>query len=106
MANESFDWDLTSLFKSEDERLEAVKSFEKYIKEIKSFQGKLNNLEDVKKYYDAKVEALKLHIKIYAYAMFKYHQNMGDSENSKLYKDAVSLEQNILKMLLMQFQNL
>ena len=91
MANESFDWDLTSLFKSEDERLEAVKSFEKYIKEIKSFQGKLNNLEDVKKYYDAKVEALKLHIKIYAYAMFKYHQNMGDSENSKLYKDAVSL---------------
>lgn len=91
MANESFDWDLTSLFKSEDERLEAVKSFEKYIKEIKSFQGKLNNLEDVKKYYDTKVEALKLHIKIYAYAMFKYHQNMGDSENSKLYKDAVSL---------------
>ena len=91
MANESFDWDLTSLFKSEDERLEAVKSFEKYIKEIKSFQGKLNNLENVKKYYDTKVEALKLHIKIYAYAMFKYHQNMGDSENSKLYKDAVSL---------------
>ena len=91
MANESFDWDLTSLFKSEDERLEAVKSFEKYIKEIKSFQGKLNNLENVKKYYDTKVEALKLHIKIYAYAMFKYHQNMVDSENSKLYKDAVSL---------------
>ena len=91
MADESFDWDLTSLFKSEKERLEAVKKFEEYIKEIKSFQGKLNSLENIKKFYETKSEALKLHVKIYDYAMFKYHHNMGDSENSKLYKDAVSL---------------
>ena len=91
MADESFDWDLTSLFKSEKERLEAVKKFEEYIKEIKSSQGKLNSLENIKKFYETKSEALKLHVKIYAYAMFKYHHNMGDSENSKLYKDAVSL---------------
>ncbi len=91
MTNESFDWDLTSIFKNEEERLEAIKAFEKYIKEIKNFQGKLNNLESIKKYYEIKIQACKLHIKIYAYAMFKYHQNMGDNENSKLYKDAVSL---------------
>lgn len=90
-TKENFDWDLDCLFKNENERIEAVKKFEEYIKEIKGFQGKLNNLENIKKYYDLEVEASKLHVKIYAYAMFKFHQNMGDSENSKLYKDAVSL---------------
>ena len=88
---EDFDWDLTSLFKNEDERLDSIKKFNEYIVQIKEFQGKLNNLSNVKKYYDIKVEACKLHIKIYAYAMLKYHQNMGDNDNSKLYKDAVSL---------------
>ena len=90
-SKEEFEWDLSCLFASEEERCNAVQKFNKYIEEIKSFQGKLNNLSDVKKYYEVKVEACKLHIKIYAYAMFKYHQNMADSENSKLYKDAVSL---------------
>ena len=90
-TKEEFDWDLSGLFQSEEERLDAVRKFEKYIEEIKGFQGKLNNLENVKKYYETKVEACKLHIKIYAYAMFKFHQNMKDSKNSKLYKDAVSL---------------
>ena len=90
-TKEKYDWDLSCLFKNEDERIGTIKKFEKYIDEIKSFQGKLNNLENIKKYYDVKVEACKLHIKIYAYAMFKFHQNMGDSDNSKLYKDAVSL---------------
>jgi len=90
-SKEEFDWDLTCIFKDENERLDAIKQFEKYIDEIKCFQGKLNNLENIKKYYDTKVKACELHIKIYAIAMFKYHQNMGDSRNSILYKDAVSL---------------
>ena len=93
-TKEEFDWDLTSLFANEKERCDAVNRFNQYIKELKSFQGKLNALENVKKYYETKVEACQLHIKIYAYAMFKYHQNMGDQENSKLYKDAVSLGVN------------
>ena len=83
-SEKNCDWDFTSIFKNEDERIEAISSFNEYIKEIKDFQGKLNNLETVKEYYDIKVKACKLHIKIYAYAMFKYHQNMGNSENSKL----------------------
>ena len=90
-TKEEYDWDLTSIFKNEEERLKAIKDFEKYIEEIKSFQGKLNCLENVKKYYEVKVKACKLHIKIYAMAMFKFHQNMGDNENSVAYKDAVSL---------------
>ena len=90
-TNEEFDWDLTSLFADEKERFDAIEAFNQYIQDLKNFQGKLNALENVKKYYETKVEACKLHIKIYAYAMFKYHQNMGDQENSKLYKDAVSL---------------
>lgn len=90
-SNEKYDWDLSSIFKNEDERKDSITKFEEYVKEIQNFQGKLNNLENIKKYYDLKVEIYKLHIKIYAYAMFKYHQNMADSENSKMYKDAVSL---------------
>lgn len=85
------DWNLTDIFKNDEERLTAIKGFNKYIDELKLFQGKLNNLNDIKRYYEIKCEACKLHIKIYAMAMFKYHQNMGDSENSILYKDAVSL---------------
>lgn len=88
---EKYDWDLSCIFKNDNERLNAINDFNNYIDEIKSFQGKLNKIEIVKKYYDVKIEACKLHIKIYAYAMLKYHQNMGNNENSKLYKDAVSL---------------
>ena len=84
-------WDLENIFENEEERIEAIDKFNKYIYEIKNFQGSLNNLENVKKYYDTKVEACKLHVKIYAYAMLRFHQNMGDNENSKLYKDAISL---------------
>ena len=90
-TKEEFDWDLTSLFANEKERWNAIEAFNQYIKDLKNFQGKLNEQATIKKYYETKVEACKLHIKIYAYAMFKYHQNMGDQENSKLYKDAVSL---------------
>ena len=88
---ENVNWDLTCIFENEDERLKAIENFNKYIEEIKSFQGKLNNLDNVKKYYELKVEACKLHVKIYCYAMLKFHQNMGNNDNSKLYKDAVSL---------------
>ena len=88
---ENVNWDLTCIFKNEDERLKAIEDFNKYIEEIKSFQGKLNNLDNVKKYYELKVEACKLHVKIYCYAMLKFHQDMGNNDNSKLYKDAVSL---------------
>ncbi len=91
MKNDEFDWDLTSLFKNEEERLELIRKFEEYIDEIKKFKGKLNNLETVKKYYELKEKISKFYIKIYSYSMFKYHQNMGNGENSKLYKDAVSL---------------
>ena len=90
-TKENFNWDLTYIFNSENERLEAIKNFNKKIEEIKSFQGKLNNIDNVKKYYELKVEACKLHVKIYCYAMLKFHQNMGDNDNSKLYKDAVGL---------------
>ena len=88
---ENVNWDLTCIFKNEDERLKAIEDFNKYIEEIRSFQGKLNNLDNVKKYYELKVEACKLHVKIYCYAMLKFHQDMGNNDNSKLYKDAVSL---------------
>ena len=88
---ENVNWDLTCIFENEDERLKAIEDFNKYIEEIRSFQGKLNNLDNVKKYYELKVEACKLHVKIYCYAMLKFHQDMGNNDNSKLYKDAVSL---------------
>ena len=78
----------------EKERGNAIETVNQHIKDLKNFQGKLNKQENIKKYYETKVEACKLHIRIYAYAMFKYHQNMGDQENSKLYKDAVSLGVN------------
>lgn len=90
-TKEEYDWNLECLFKNEEERQSVIKKFNEYIDEIKSFQGKLNNFDDVKKYYEVKCEACKLHIKIYAFSMFKYHQNMGNNENSVMYKDAVSL---------------
>ena len=39
-----FDWDLSGLFKSEDERLKAVQEFNGYINELKS-KGGYDNLE-------------------------------------------------------------
>ncbi len=90
-TDEKLNWNLRDIFASEEERKDSIKKLEEYIDELKTFQGKLDNIENVKKYYDIKIEAAKIHIKIYAYAMLKYHENMADDNGSKMYKEAVSL---------------
>ena len=54
---------------------------------LKLFKGKLaNNVDEMVNYFKTLERALEIHEKIYAYAMFKYHQDMSNVESIKLYK--------------------
>ena len=82
-------WDLTVIFKNEDELNSAKKELQNGINKIKQFEGKLvNSAESIYYCYKTYEEILEIFDKIYAYSMLKYHQNMADTEGIKLFKEA------------------
>lgn len=90
-TDEKYEWNLKDIFENVDEFEIAKKELNKYIDELKKFQGKLNNLEDVRSYYQIKEMANKLRAKFMCYAALNYHRDMGNEEGAKLYKDAETL---------------
>ncbi len=82
-----YNWDLTEIFKNAEILENSVNELYNLIEEIKQFKGKLSNsVDELFNCYKTLEKALELHEKIYAYAMFKYHQNMSNQDAIKLYK--------------------
>lgn len=82
-----YSWNLKEIFENDEVLEKEIQSLYEMIETIKSFKGKLaNSVDDIINYYKALEKALELHEKIYAYAMFKYHQDMSSQEAIKLYK--------------------
>lgn len=87
--NEKYKWNLSDIFEKEELRESSIKSIYENLEKIESYKDKLqNNINYIYDVYELYEEALKHYEKVYAYAMLKYHQNMADSENIKLYKEA------------------
>jgi oligoendopeptidase F len=89
-----YNWNLKDIFENMNEFEKAKETLKEYIEKLKEFQGKLNNIENVKSYYKLKEEAYKLHAKIACFASLNYHQDMGNGEALKIYKDVESLGAN------------
>lgn len=83
---EKYNWNLEDIFKTNEEFQENVSNLQEILNKVKKYQGSLNTSDKIYECYYLYEEALKLYEKIYAYGMLKYHLNMGESENIKLYK--------------------
>lgn len=80
-------WNLTDIYKNEDEFLNDKKQIQEKLKKIRSYKGKLgesaNNLYECYNLYE---QLLELYEKFYAYGMLSYHLDMSDNNNIKLFK--------------------
>lgn len=87
-----YTWDLTDIFKTKEDLEKEISKEYSYLEKIKSFQGKLkDSSENIYECYNIYEKALECHRKIYAYGMLKFHLDMGDSDNIKLFKRCESL---------------
>ena len=80
-------WNLKELFEDENDLDNSIKMFYELLDKIKTFKGRLgNSVDEMYEYFKVLEKTLELHERIYAYAMFKYHQDMSNVEAIKLYK--------------------
>ena len=81
------EWNLTDIFKTRADFEKEVDMLQNVLEQIKTYQGKLNiNSENIYNCYSLYEKALEHYEKVYGYGMLKYHLDMADSENIKLYK--------------------
>ena len=84
---EKYQWNLTDIFKSIEDFENTIKQLQKNLETVKTYQGELaKSSENLYNCYNAYEKALENYEKIYAYGMLKFHLNMADSGNIKLYK--------------------
>ncbi|MBQ7410249.1 MAG: oligoendopeptidase F [Clostridia bacterium] len=82
-----YNWDLTEIFENDEALENSISELYSLIGKIKQFKGKLaNNVDEMFNCFKTLEKALELQEKIYAYAMFKYHQDMSNQDAIKLYK--------------------
>lgn len=85
--NNKYQWDLTQIFKTQENFEKEIILLENKLKQIKEYQGKLqDNSENIYNCYNLYEKALEHYEKIYSYGMLKFHLDMSNSENIKLYK--------------------
>lgn len=88
---EKYNWNLNDIFTNEEEFSKAQKALNEKLENIKEYQGKLKSSEKIYECYKLYEEALEFYEKVYAYGMLKYHLDMADSDNIKLYKKVESI---------------
>lgn len=83
------EWDLTAIFKNQNEIEIAISKLQRVIKELKQYKGKLNQSDEILfDCYKDYEKAIEIDEKIYAYAMLYYHKDMSNQDAIKLYKRA------------------
>ena len=89
---EKYTWNLTDIFKTEEEFENEIIDFKKKLESLKNFQGKLkNSSKNIYDCYFLYEKILEHYEKIYGYGMLKFHLDMSDSFNIKLFKRCEAL---------------
>ncbi len=83
----TYDWNLKDLYKTEEEALKAFEIYKAKEREFLSFRGKLNNKEDILRYYTASTEVDKLGERLSSYAYLRKNLNGKDAFASKMLGD-------------------
>lgn len=90
---EKYTWNLTDIFKTKEEFEKEIEKLNKMLNEIKTYQGNLSNSsENIYQCYRNYEKALEYYEKIYAFGMLKFHLDMANSENIKLFKRCEGIE--------------
>lgn len=79
-------WDLTHLYKNNDEFEKDLKLAKKYLENIKKFKGKLNKSDTILDYFKQDTEMSVILEKLVVYAFCKKDDNGKDSQNTKNYE--------------------
>lgn len=80
-------WNLTDIYKNEEEFNKDVTELYNTIEKIKNFQGTLSKgAEQIYNCYKTYEDAIKIDEKLYSYAMLQYHKDMSKNESIKMYK--------------------
>ena len=84
---EKYTWNLKDIFETKEDFENEIKKLKENLKDVSLYQGKLaKSPENIYKCYMSYEKALENYEKIYAYGMLKFHLDMADSDNIKLFK--------------------
>lgn len=90
--DERYKWNLTDIYKDTNKVDEDFNNIAEYLNEIVKLKGSLKESSDkLLSCYNLLEKAEMILMKIDAYSTLKYHQNMANSENVKLYKKMENL---------------
>ena len=85
--NKKYQWNLTDIFKTKDDFESEIAILQDTLEQIENYKGKLEqSSQNIYKCYQLYEKALEHYEKVYGYGMLKFHLDMADSENIKLYK--------------------
>lgn len=93
-TDEKYNWNLKDIFKDDKELENGKNEVNKYIKKLKEFKGKLNNIESIKSYYEIKEKAYEIYAKLSCFVALNFHKDMSNQEATRLYKDIESIGTN------------
>lgn len=79
-----YEWDFGLLYKTEEDRKKDLEFFKLAIKDIKNFEGKLNNKKDIVEYLKATETLMKKVYRLDLYAMMKMDQDSTSAENVRI----------------------
>ena len=90
-------WDLTHIYKSQDDVMNAIDEAYKLLEKIKVYKGKLSESNDnIFEVYSLYEKILVIIEKVYGYAMLEYHRDMSNLDAMKVYKKAENLPENYI----------
>lgn len=91
--DDKYNWDLTQIFKNDEDFNNSKNELYKILNQIKEFQGKIcDSAENLYNCYYLYEKAEELFEKIYPYGMLKYHLDMSNQDSIKLFKLVENIE--------------
>ncbi len=86
----AFTWDLSSLFKDDQDWEAQLPLLDEKIKAAASFRGRLNNAENIRQYFEAETDLELLLSDIYEYAFLRKCEDTAAQDALKMYASAMS----------------
>ena len=75
--DQEFFWDLSTLFKSDEDWENAFAEIDKYFEELAAYSGKLNNAKIIAEFSDKMTLAERKLYNLYVYAHQRYDEDQG-----------------------------
>lgn len=86
----SYEWDLTTLYQSDEEWKKALGSLDQYVSEIQAFQGKLNNADTILACLQTETEVSRKVEDVICYASLRHSEDTRDASAQSMYARAFS----------------